>query len=180
MKVVSMIGILAGLTACSALGGPSARAQSEIDPDHFESPNVEPLEKVKSKANSEAMTIRYEGKFSLPYEVQCNGKRLPPGRYSVSIRSDGEVGQATLNQKDKTIGILGVVQKQAHKRGSDTLIVELQGKVRRLSAIQVAELDLIFDARSQIAYYSNSKRESTDRLPLLQTVQKSDTTYVKN
>ena len=83
-----MIGILAGLIALSALGGPPSCAQSEIDPDHFESPNVEPFEKAKSNANSEAMTLRYEGKFSLPYEVQCNGRRLPPGRYSVSVRSD--------------------------------------------------------------------------------------------
>jgi hypothetical protein len=130
MNVLPMIGILAGLTALSALGGPPSCAQSEIDPDPFESPSVEPFEKANSNANSEAMTLRYEGKFSLPYEVQCNGKRLPPGRYSVSVRSDGAVGQATLNQKGETVGILGIVQKQARTRGSDALIVKFRGKVR--------------------------------------------------
>ena len=166
MKVLSMIGIFAGLTALSVLGGRPARAQSEIDPDHFESPNVEPLEKANSNASSEAMAVRYEGKFSLPYEVQCNGRRLPPGRYSVSVRSGGEVGQATLNQKDETIGIPGIVQKQTHKRGSEALIVELRGKVRRLSAIQVAELDLVFNSELQIENSPNGNPRRIEKLRL--------------
>ena len=114
--------------------------------------------------------------------TKCNPRERGclQGRYSVSVRSEGEVGQATLNQEGETIGILSVVQKQAHARGSDALIVKFRGEVRRLSAIQMAELDLVFQARSQIEYSSNSKRGSTDRLPLLQTVQKSDITYAKN
>jgi hypothetical protein len=165
MKVLSMIGIFAGLTALSVLGGRPARAQSEIDPGPFGSPNVEPLEKANSNASSEAMTVRYEGKFSLPYEVQCNGRRLPPGRYSVSVRSGGEVGQATLNQKDKTIRILGIVQKQTHKRG-DALIVELRGKARTLSAIQVAELDLVFDSELKIENSPNGNPRRIEKLRL--------------
>jgi hypothetical protein len=166
MKALSMIRLFAGLMALSVLGGRPARAQSEIDPDHFESPNLEPFGKANSNANSEAMKVRYEGKFSLPYEVHCNGRRLPPGRYSVSVRSDGEVGQATLNQKDKTIGIPGIVQKQTHKRGSEALIVELRGKVRRLSAIQVAELDLVFNSELQIENSPNGNPRRIEKLRL--------------
>ena len=49
MKVVSTIGILAGVMGLMALGGPPAWAQSEIDPDHFDSPNVEAFEKAEDR-----------------------------------------------------------------------------------------------------------------------------------
>src|SRR5438309_8431567 len=107
MKNRSRFGILAGLAAGIVLAAPSARAQAEIDPDHFDSPNMVPFDRPQTKANSEAAvaTFRYEGRFNLPYTVHCNGKSLRPGRYSISLRADGKVGQATLNQKDQTIGI---------------------------------------------------------------------------
>jgi len=102
MKNRSWFGILAGLAAGIVLAAPSARAQAEIDPDHFDSPNMVPFDRPQTKANSEAAvaTFRYEGRFNLPYTVHCNGKSLRPGRYSISLRADGKVGQATLNQKE--------------------------------------------------------------------------------
>jgi hypothetical protein len=130
MKVVSIVGILAGLSGLIAIGAPSARAQSEVDPDHFESPNVESFERAKINTSRGAMAIRYDGKFTLPYTVQCSGKSLPPGRYSVSLHSDGKVGHATLKQRGRAIGIPVVVQKQAHKYDINALIVELNGKTR--------------------------------------------------
>ncbi len=117
MKVVSIIRMFAGLAGLAALGGSPAYGQAEIDPNHFEAPNVEPLEKAKTNANSQAASVRYEGKFSLPYIVQCNGVSLRPGNYSVSLRSDGKVGHATLNQGGQAIGITGVMDKQGRKRG---------------------------------------------------------------
>ncbi len=172
MKVVSIVGILAGLSGLIAIGAPSARAQSEIDPDHFESSNVEPFERAKINASSEAMAICYDGKFTLPYTVQCNGRSLPPGRYSVSLHSDGKIGQATLKQRGQAIRIPGVVHKLAHKYGSDALLVELRGKTRRLSAIQAAELDLVFDLKPPIESSSDSKPRRFEKLLLTETGQR--------
>ena len=173
MKVISIMGILAGWVGLAALGGPSARAQSEIDPDHFESSNVEPFERAKINTSSEARAMHYDGKFTLPYTVQCRGKSLPPGRYSVSLHSDGKIGQATLKQRGRAIGIPGVVHKQAHKYGSDTLVVvELNGKTRRLSAIQVAELDLVFEPKLPIESLSDRKPRRFEKLPLTETGQR--------
>jgi len=169
MKVGSIVGILAGLSGLIAIEAPSARAQSEIDPDHFESPNVEPFERAKIKTSREAMAIRYDGKFTLPYTVQCSGKSLPPGRYSVSLHSDGKIGQATLKQGGQAIGIPGVVHKLAHKYASDALVMELDGRTRRLSAIQVAELDLVFELKPPIDSSSDSKPRRFQRLLLADT-----------
>lgn len=81
MKVISIMGILAGWVGLAVLGGSPTYAQSEVAPDHFESSNVEPFEKPKTNASNEAAAIRYDGRFRLPYTVQCGGKSPPPGGY---------------------------------------------------------------------------------------------------
>ena len=161
---------LAALSWLTALGAPPAPAQSEIDPDHFEAPNTEPFDKVKTDTTSDVGTIRYDGEFRLANTVQCNGKSLRPGRYSVSIRYDGKVARATLNQDGQAIGIGGVVHRQAHRMGNDALIVELQGTTRRLSAIQVAKLDFVLDQEPPIKNSTHSEPRRLERLPLTETV----------
>ena len=174
MRDRSWLGISAVLAAGIVLAASSARAQFEVDPDHFDSPNMVPFDRPKTEANSEAagVTVRYEGRFNLPYAVQCNGKILRPGKYSISLRVDGKVGQATLNQKDQTTGIGGVVQKRAHKAGSDALVVELNRGSRNLSNVQIAQLDLILDTRLPVASPSDSKSQRIDRVPLTETTLK--------
>ena len=161
---------LAALSWLTALGAPPAPAQSEIDPDHFEAPNMEPFGKVKTDTSSNVGTIRYDGTFRLAHTVQCSGKSLHPGRYSVSLRYDGKVARATLNQGGQTIGIGGVVHRQADRQGSDALIVEVKGTTRRLSAIQVAKLDFVLDPEPQIRNSTHSEPRRLERLPLTETV----------
>jgi hypothetical protein len=36
---------------------------------------------------------QYEGRFRLPYAVECGAKSPPPGEYPFYFRSDGKVGQ---------------------------------------------------------------------------------------
>ena len=167
MKSKWWIGIVASLAVGILLAAPSARAQFEIDPDHFESPSMSPFDQSKTKANSEAAaaTVRYERRVRLPYSVQGNGRRLRPGEYAISLRSDGKVGQVTLSRKDETMNIGGVVQKQARRAGSDLLFVELNRGVRKLSEIQIAQLDLILSA-------SDSRPERIDRFILTEFTHK--------
>jgi len=163
MKVASVLQIIVGLAGFAVLGTFPAYAQSEVAPDHFESQTVEPF----GKANpSQASFIRYDGRFRLPYAVQCNGKSLRPGKYSVSLRSDGQVGRAMLNQKGLAIGIMGVIRNQTQKSGDGALIIEHTGKVRRLSVIQVAGLDLVFDPEIQLKSASGNKTQRIERLTL--------------
>ena len=164
MKVLSAIRILLCLMGLVALRGSGAYAQSEIDPDHFDSPNTEPFRPPKPNADSRVAETRYEGRFALPYSVVCSGNRLAPGRYTISLRSDGRVGHAILNLKGHAVGIAGLVYRQAHKQ--NVLIVEDKGKIRTLSAIQIAELDFVFDSNHQIGSLSKSKPRRLERLPL--------------
>lgn len=89
----------------SVMLGPSrAYAQAEIDPDHFDSPNAQPIPQL-------VRMIRYDSTFSLPYSVLCNGKKLAPGKYSISLYFDGKVGRATQNQKNHAIEIASFRRK---------------------------------------------------------------------
>jgi len=161
---------LAALSGLIALGAPPARAQFEIAPDHFDAPNAEPFDKVKTDTSSDVGTIRFEGKFRLAQTMQCNGKSLRPGRYSVSLRYDGKVAHATLNRDGQTIGIGGAVRRQAHRQGNDALIVEVHGTSRRLSAIQIAKLDFVLDPEPQTKNSTHSEPGWLERLPLTETV----------
>ena len=174
MKNRWWFGILTSLAAGIALAAPPARAQFEIDPDHFDSPSMVHFDHPRTEANSEGAVanVHYEGRFTLPDSVQCNGERLCPGKYSISLRADGKIGQATLNQKNETIGIGVVAQKQARRAGGDALVVELNRGTRKLSEIQIAHLDLILDSRLSIASTSDSKPKRIARLLLTESTHK--------
>ena len=55
-----------GIFVLTSLG---AYAQSEVDPDHFDSPNTEPIPQPKLTPTPPSSETRYDGKFTLPYEV---------------------------------------------------------------------------------------------------------------
>jgi len=159
VKVVHVLRILFCLAVIFLFESPRALAQSEIDPDHFE---AQPSQPAKPAA---AQVAHYEGKFKLPYTVQCNGKSLAPGYYSLSFNSKGSIGRVTLKQKGEPIEITGVLYLQAHWEGRNALFVESNGVTRRLSAIHVAALDLVFDPKLQADQVSDA-RIRIERLPL--------------
>jgi hypothetical protein len=117
MKVLWIPGKVIALALLIALGGTGAYAQQEIDPDHFDSPSTEPPDQPKSSQNH-GSEKRYDGDFALPYAVQCSGKQLGPGKYSVSLRSDGNVGHGVLKSKSQSIEITSGVHSQGFKRGA--------------------------------------------------------------
>ena len=143
MKVLWILGKVTALTLLMALGGAGADAQAEIDQDRFDSLNTEPFDQPKTQ--SQAHATRYDGHFSLPCAVQCSGKQLALGKYSVSRRSDGKVDHGVLKSISQFIEITSVVHPQGYKRGADVVVVGSNGKVRALSAIQVAGVNFVFD-----------------------------------
>jgi len=164
-----VVAVFVGLVASAILGASCAQAQSEIDPDHFNSPNTEPIRQPKAPANTRIDTIRYEGQFTLPHEVRCNGMSLRPGIYSVSLRSNGKVGQATLDHKGHATEIAGIVQAQAAKRRNE-VIVEKNGKGRALFAIRVSGFDFVFDPKHSVVPSPGSKGARVEKVLLTMIV----------
>ena len=132
--------LFVGLLGSVMLHPSRAYAQAEIEPDHFDSPNAQPTPQL-------VRLLRYDGTFSLPYSVLCNGKKLAPGKYSVSLRFDGKVGRATLNQKNHAIEIASVVQMEAPKQHDEVVVVENNQTGRTLSVIRVSGFDFVLDPK---------------------------------
>jgi hypothetical protein len=137
---------LINLAVLVALGVPRAYAQFEIDPDHYETRDPEPLQQSKTRPVAQAAKIHYEGNFTLAYPLQCNGQNLPPGKYSVSLDSDERTAQVALNRNSQVLRVQGIPRRQNRHGRPNALLVERNGKTNQLSLIHVAQLDLIFDA----------------------------------
>ena len=163
MKSISIFAISAALAL--ALGGPGAYAQQEIDPDHFDSPNTQPVPQPRA-ADRKVKGAGYHGTFSLPYTALCSGKKLAPGKYSISLRSQGNVGQATLNQKGHAIDIAAAVEREMSKQHDEVAVVENNKRGRTLSVVRVSGLDFVFDPQRWAGAPADGKPTRTDKLPL--------------
>jgi hypothetical protein len=91
--IAPFVGLLGSVMLCPS----GADAQAEIDPDQFDSASLLPALQPKT-AERKVTVARYDRTFSLPYSVSCKGKQLASGTYFISLRSDGNVGLATLKQ----------------------------------------------------------------------------------
>ena len=138
------IAIFVGLLGWVIRRPSCAYAQAEIDPDHFDSPNTEQISQPRT-AERKVTVTRYDRAFSQPHCALCNGKKLAPGKYSISLRSDHNVVQATFNRQGHAIEIAGVVQTKAPKHQDEVVVVENNKNERRLSVIRVRGLDFVFD-----------------------------------
>ena len=148
---------LFGLAAIIALAGPKAYAQFEVDPDHFETKEPEPLQPSKAVAPASHAKVHFAGSVTLPYTLECNHQNLPPGKYSVSLDSDGRTAEATLNRKGAAVKLQGVAQKQNRYRGKEALVVERDQGLHHLSAIHLTQFDLMFRPSAQSPSYGKSK-----------------------
>ena len=156
---------LFGLAAIVLLAGPKAYAQFEIDPDHFETKEPEPLQPLKTGASISPAKVHYAGSVTLTYALECNHQSLPPGKYAVSLDSDGATAEATLNRKGVAVRLQGVLQKQNRYRGKEALVVERSQGLHHLSAIHLPQFDLMFRAYAQPQ--SDGKSRNLDEVALI-------------
>jgi hypothetical protein len=168
MKTPKIVKLLVILTGFAALAIPCCYGQADAFPDQFDSPNTEPFPQPKTKQGDAAKTgkVRFDGRVTLPYTLTCAGKRLLPGRYRVSLRCDAKTGRATLNQKGQTLEISGAVRLPVETDARNTVLVECIGKARRLAAIHVEEMELVFAADPPLDHASAGKPRRTEKLPL--------------
>jgi len=153
-----VIALFVALLGSVMLGPSRAYAQAEIDPDHFDSPNAQPIPQL-------VRLLRYDSTFCLPCSVLCNGKKLAPGKYSISLYFDGKVGRATLNQRNHAIEIARVVQTEVPKQRDEVVVVENNQTGRTLSVVRVSGFDFVFDAKHS-ADPSDGSPARTKKLPL--------------
>jgi hypothetical protein len=166
VKTVRWVTCLIGLAVFIGLGNPRACAQAEIDPDHYEPWDPEPPPQSKTNAPGQVSKIHYEGNFVLPYSLQCNRNSLPPGKYSIAVDSEGGMVRVTVSRRGHSMKIEGITKRQRPNHRCSVLVVERSGATRQLSAVQVAQLDLVFSPTLGFENPADSKPRNLQELPL--------------
>jgi hypothetical protein len=139
MVRLRIIKIIPVVVATLGLALPSS-AQSEIDPDHFEMTNVEPLSQPARAAGRDA--AGFQGSFTLRFKVECAGQTLEPGGYSVLVDSSGRDDTVILKPKAKPGGLRAHVVFRLAADGPNALIVQSAGGKRTLEAISLEKLKM--------------------------------------
>ena len=140
--MVLAVGFLGMLVA---LKPGTCRAQAEIDPDHYETPNADALrahirKTVPSRANVRGDSFR--GRFVLPCDIRYAGVILERGFYSISIHSPGQQNLVTFIPKGSgvKVQIRARVSAESNVQGPSSLVLEHAGKQFRLTEIRLHEL----------------------------------------
>jgi hypothetical protein len=100
-----------------------ALAQWEVSPDHFEN----------------SPTGTFQGNCTLLHEVNYAGVTLPPGSYSLSIRSHGSWDLVTLVRNGGDSRIQARVQSLAGAGPPTALVLEHTGQQYRLTGISLQQ-----------------------------------------
>ena len=136
----------------------TAHAQAEVAPDFYELSNTETTA-TQAKAN-------FEGKFSLPYHVQCSGKDLKPGQYLFSVKSEGASRVVTIHRGGESVNI-PMHEVPANQTASHSaLLVRKSSEGRKLEGVYVESLNTMW----YLGTNTNGSQVGMERLPISASV----------
>jgi hypothetical protein len=167
VKTARLITCSIGLAVLVTVGSLRAYAQFEVDPDHYETRDAEPLPQSKTSAPDQLANLHYEGSFVLPYWLQCNRSSLPPGRYSIAVDSEGRAVRVTVSGRGHTTRIEAITKRQSPRHRRDALVVDGNGGIHHLSVIHVPRLDLVFSPTLGLERPEDGKPRNLQEIPLI-------------
>lgn len=114
----------------------TARAQSDVMPDEFAFSDTttaaQPVA-VQAKAN-------FEGKISLPYGVNCEGKNLKAGEYLVSVKSEGANRVVAIHGRGENVNMHVREVRTDGVTSRSALLVRKSGQGHKVEAVYVEGL----------------------------------------
>jgi hypothetical protein len=167
MKTMPFVAACAGLAFVMMFGTPRAYAQAEVDPDHYDTPEAPASQPTRANTAHEAAQVHYEGSFLLPHSLQCNGKHLAPGKYSLSLSSDGKTTRLMLNRKGQVLHVEGVTQQHSRNQEQNALIVKRSGTINRLAMIHLADFDFFVGPAPKLEPTTSGAGGRVEKLPLI-------------
>ena len=165
MKTVRCITCLIGLAVFVGLENPRAYAQAEVDPDHYETRDPEPLQQANTNAPSPVDKIHYAGNFVLPYRLQCNRSSLASRQILNCSRV--RTVNVTVSRKGHSTKIEVITKRKRPNHRRSILVVERNGSNHQLSVIQVAQSALLFSPTLGFEHPVDRKRRNIQELLLI-------------
>jgi hypothetical protein len=158
---------LAGL-ALACFWPATTHAQAEVAPDFYAIDNAAPIAQpqITLASNTQQAGAEFQGNISLPYQVQCSGKKLAAGQYTVAVKTEGQRKTVVL-QKDGSDVKLAVRQiAPASKAERSALLVQSAGQTRMLEAVYVASMNAILYLDHDWKMSLLDRMQAAERLPI--------------
>jgi hypothetical protein len=108
--------IVAGL-AIACFWPATTHAQAEVAPDDYKAENMMPA------TPAPPVKADFEGKFSLPFQVQCSRNKLAPGQYTLAVRTEGTGKIVTIHREGGDIVLTARIVTQPSDSGQSALLV---------------------------------------------------------
>jgi hypothetical protein len=160
--------IFLGLGTAALFLPATCHAQAEVAPDFYDmaipaagGPTAPPVGLNHAKADA-----RMEKTFKLAYAVECSGKTLPAGEYTVTLPQGDAFGRFMLRHNGRTVELEPRAISRNSIRGESALLVTRTKGHRTLEAIYLQDrhLTVYFSTDSLKLAASNSIR--TQRVPI--------------
>jgi hypothetical protein len=164
MKIttVAKTSMIAAVLGFACLLPATAHAQSDAMPDSFAFSAEETIVAQPVQVASNQAKADFEGKVSLPYDVNCGGKNLKAGQYLLSVKSEGTGRVVTLHGGVQNVNMH--MREVAANRDTNhsALLVRKSGYGRRLEAVYVEGLNVTLYLDTN----SNGNNAAMERLPI--------------
>jgi hypothetical protein len=123
----------------------TTHAQAEVSPDFYAIDNSAPIQQPQMTlaANTQQAPAEFQGNISLPYQVQCSGKKLAAGQYTVAVKTEGQQKTVVLHKDGNEVKLAVRQIAPASKADRSALLVQSAGEKRMLEAVYVASLNAI-------------------------------------
>jgi hypothetical protein len=158
--------MLAGL-ALACFWPATTHAQAEVSPDFYAVDNSAPiLQPQMTLAANAQQAADFQGNISLPYQVQCSGKKLAAGQYTVAVKSEGQQKTMVLHKDGNEVKLAVWQIVPASKAERSALLVQTAGETRMLEAVYVASMNAILYVDRNWKMSLLDRMQSAERLPI--------------
>jgi hypothetical protein len=114
----------------------------------------------------------FQGKFTLPYEVQWNHAVLPAGEYSIDLEAKGRAAILHSISTGNTV-LTGLPIAADSEKGAARLTVTMRGNERKVRSVNLPQIgmSLVFDPLTKSEHEMFAKAGQIDTVPVF-TAQK--------
>jgi len=163
-KVVLISSVLAGLALLTVFATP-CKAQAEVSPDVYDATNSTVAAPAQLAMNQHA-SGEFQGSFVLASAVECSGRKLEAGRYTVSLNPAAFDRKVTLVHNGHTIRVRANQLALYSGPGENVVLVRQAKQGRSLDAIYLTNLNLaLYFHQDGIAFWA-SNLTGAERIPI--------------
>ena len=158
--------MLAGL-ALACFWPATTHVQAEVSPDIYAIDNAAPIPQPQMTLEANAQqAAEFQGNISLPYHVQCSGKKLAVGQYTVAVKTEGAKKTVVLHKDGSDVKLAVRQIAPASKADRSALLVQSAGQTRMLEAVYVASMNAILYLDHDWKLSLLDRMQSAERLPI--------------